>query len=130
MIRTSTRRPTSLIALAAALALAAGTASYAIAQHSGHGTHGASAGDKAPSSIAFAAANAKMHEAMSIKFSGDADVDFVRGMIPHHQGAVEMAKIVLLYGKDPVLQKLATEIVTAQESEIAPMNAWLAKKGG
>jgi uncharacterized protein (DUF305 family) len=106
-------------------------AGVALAQHAGHTGHGTkTAGEKAPASIAFAAINDKMHQAMSIQFTGDADVDFVKGMIPHHQGAVDMAQVLLKYGKDPVLQKLATEIVAAQEAEIALMKAWLAKKGG
>lgn len=48
-------------------------------------------------------------------------------MIPHHQGAVEMAQIEIKYGKDPELLKLANDIVAAQESEIALMKGWLAK---
>ena len=51
-------------------------------------------GDTGPSSLAFQAINAKMHEGMDITFTGNADIDFVRGMIPHHQGAVDMAKTV------------------------------------
>ena len=66
-----------------------------------------------------------MHEGMDITFTGNADIDFVRGMIPHHQGAVDMAKTVLAFGKDPQIRKLAEEIVKAQESEIALMQAWL-----
>lgn len=82
-----------------------------------------------PGSQALEAANGNMHKAMAVEMTGDVDVDFVRSMIPHHEGAVEMAKIVLQYGKDPEIRKLAGEIVAAQESEIALMNAWLAKKG-
>ena len=84
-------------------------------------------GDSGPSSLAFQGINAKMHEAMNITFTGDADVDFVKGMIPHHQGAIDMAKTVLAFGKDPAVRKLAEEIVKAQESEIALMREWLTK---
>jgi uncharacterized protein (DUF305 family) len=86
-------------------------------------------GDAGPSSLAFHAINAKMHEGMNIAFSGNADVDFVRGMIPHHQGAIDMAKTVLAFGKDPNVRKLAEEIIKAQESEIAMMNEWLKQNG-
>ncbi|MCA1969413.1 MAG: DUF305 domain-containing protein [Rhizobium sp.] len=86
-------------------------------------------GDQGPSSKAFAEANAKMHADMAIEFSGDTDVDFVRGMIAHHQGAIDMAKIQLQYGKDPEIRKLAEEIIKAQEGEIAMMREWLAKQG-
>jgi uncharacterized protein (DUF305 family) len=84
-------------------------------------------GDTGPSSAAFRAANRKMHEGMDIALTGNADVDFVRGMIPHHQGAIEMARIQIAFGKDPQIRKLAEEIVKAQESEIARMQEWLKK---
>ena len=84
-------------------------------------------GDHSPSSHAFAEANAKMHKDMMVKMTGNADVDFVRGMIPHHQGAIDMAKIELKYGKDPEIRKLAEAVIKAQEAEIAEMNAWLSK---
>jgi len=65
---------------------------------------------------------------MAVPLTGDADVDFLAGMIPHHQGAVDMAEVVLKYGKDPKVKKLAQDIVAAQKKEIAIMQAWLAEK--
>src|SRR3954469_21571139 len=86
-------------------------------------------GDAGPSSLAFQGINMKMHSAMDIAFTGNADADFVKGMIPHHAGAVDMAKTVLAFGKDPEVRKLAEEIVKAQESEIAFMQGWLKRNG-
>jgi uncharacterized protein (DUF305 family) len=76
---------------------------------------------------AYRAASLAMHEAMDIEFSDDADVDFARGMIGHHQGAIDMARIVLEHGKDPDLRQLAEEIIEAQEAEIAFLRDWIAK---
>ena len=63
------------------------------------------------------------------KFTGDADVDFMIQMRPHHQAAIDMAKIVLANGKDADTKKLAEEVVAAQAKEIATIDAWLKKKG-
>ena len=85
-------------------------------------------GDTGESSQAFAAVNAKMHQDMAITLTGDADADFVKSMIPHHQGAIDMAKVVLKYGKDPATKKLADGVIKAQEGEIATMTEWLKTK--
>src|SRR5215472_1815043 len=63
---------------------------------------------------------------MAAPMTGDPDHDFSVMMIPHHQGAVEMAKAVLLYGKDPVLKRLAQEIIVTQQQEIEVMRLRLA----
>lgn len=63
------------------------------------------------------------------KFTGDADVDFMKQMRSHHQAAIDMANVVLTNGKDEETMGLAREIIAAQEKEIAMIDAWLAKKG-
>jgi len=77
-----------------------------------------------PEIKAFTDANTKMHRAMSAKLTGNADRDFVQGMIPHHQGAIDMARVESQYGTDPELRKLAEDIIAAQEKEIALMKQW------
>lgn len=78
---------------------------------------------------AYRDANMAMHQAMDIEFTGNPDIDFVTGMIAHHQGAIDMAKIVLEHGSDPEIKTLAQGIIAAQEGEIAFMRDWLAKNG-
>jgi uncharacterized protein (DUF305 family) len=82
-----------------------------------------------PATVASAAAMDKMMADMMVPYTGDPDVDFARGMIPHHQAAIDMAKIQLEFGKDPEMRKLAEAIIAAQESEIATLKAFLATKG-
>ena len=88
---------------------------------------GTASPNKAPSTKGYRDAMMKMDQGMSITYSGNADKDFVAGMMPHHQGAIDMAKVELQYGKDPQLRKLARDIVAAQEKEIAFMQSWQAK---
>ncbi len=88
---------------------------------------GTSSPSEPASTKAYRDAMTKMDQSMSITYSGDADRDFVAGMIPHHQGAIDMAKVELQYGKDPQLHKLANDIIAAQEKEIAFMKSWQAK---
>ena len=114
----------------AALFASLGLAGAALAQgHQGHGSHGAATPADTAATKDYKAANDKMHKEMNISFSGDADVDFARGMIPHHQGAVDMAKVVLAHGKDPELRKLAEGVISEQEKEIAFLRDWLKKQG-
>ena len=117
----------TMIAALPSLALAQG------ASHGGHSGHSTPAQTAQtpdmPATKGYREANAKMHRDMDIKYSGDADVDFVRGMIPHHQGAIDMAKVALRNAKDEQIRKWATDVIREQEREIAEMQAWLKKKG-
>jgi uncharacterized protein (DUF305 family) len=64
----------------------------------------------------------------SAPMNGNSDHDFVTMMMPHHQGAIDMAKAELIYGKDPVMRRLAEEIIVDQQSEIQAMQLWLGKQ--
>ncbi|WP_019171885.1 CopM family metallochaperone [Pseudaminobacter salicylatoxidans] len=115
----------------AALILGVGSTGVAMAQesHSGHDMSGMSMSKEAssPAAKGYTEAMDKMHEAMGkAEYTGDPDVDFAIGMIPHHQAAIDMARVQLEYGKDPEIRKLSEEIIKAQEAEIGQLQDWLA----
>ncbi len=116
-------------ALAQETAPATGGSMQGMPMHQGMpGKAGAAAATDGGSSLqAFKAANEQMMHGMNVPLSGDADRDFVAEMIPHHQGAIDMARVELKYGKDPKLKKLAQDIIAAQQKEIKFMNGWLAQ---
>lgn len=117
-----------ILGLCALMLIASGSALAADNRgQSGGGHMGAhAAGQPGPANQAYMKAMDGMHEEMMIGVMDvDPDTAFVRGMIPHHEGAVEMARIELQYGQDPQLRKLAQEIISAQEKEIQFMEKWL-----
>ncbi len=69
--------------------------------------------------------NARMHDGMEIERSGNIDRDFVRMMILHHQGAIDMARVLLKYGQDERLRRLAQSIIVEQGQEITYMRTLL-----
>jgi len=77
--------------------------------------------DEAPFLAENASAMTKMMIGMGIQPSGDVDSDFVAMMIPHHRGAIEMARAELRYGRNEQLRRLAQEIIVTQQQEIAAM---------
>lgn len=83
-----------------------------------------------PATTAYKAAMNAMMGGMMMSYTGNADLDFIKGMVPHHQGAVDNARIVLQFGTDPEVRKFAESVIAAQEAEIKWMNDWLAKNGG
>ncbi len=87
------------------------------------------AGNEAPSTREYQADMRRMHAAMAVPYTGEADADFVAGMIPHHRGAVDMARTELRYGHDPAMRLLAQQIIAAQDREIALMRRWQASHG-
>jgi hypothetical protein len=99
--------------------------------HGLHGAHDAAAAASAPTAeAANRAAMDRMHGPMMQGIANaDPDTAFILGMIPHHQGAIDMAEIVLKFGRDAKNQHLAREIIDSQRREIGEMRAWLKRKG-
>jgi uncharacterized protein (DUF305 family) len=125
--------------IAAGLAFAAvASVAYAQMSHDGHGgmmdmeamqglmTGMMPAEGDAESTKAFKQADMTMMQGMAVPYTGNADIDFRAKMIPHHQGAIDMAKVALEHATDPSTKALAEAIIAAQEKEIAEMQAWLA----
>jgi uncharacterized protein (DUF305 family) len=103
-----------------------GMSEMAPVDHSQHDMSGQTDAAQTPATLAYKNANTAMHSAMNIAFSGDADLDFILGMVAHHTGAVEMAQIVLEHGKDAEVRALAEGVITQQQAEITWMKQWLA----
>lgn len=110
-------------AIAVVLVVVGGVTSGAWAQqHGGHGSHAAAPPAPTGFSVEMHAAMIKMSRDMEAgPMTGDPDKDFLAMMIPHHEGAVEMARLVLVHGRDPLVRKLAEDIIAAQQAEIITM---------
>jgi uncharacterized protein (DUF305 family) len=122
----------TVLAIALAAGLGAGGWGAALAQ-TDHGAmheqemHAQPHADD-PAVRAYMEAADRMHAAMAgVEYTGDPDIDFARGMIPHHQAAIDMARVVIEHGEDPEMRRLAEEIIEAQEREIAELEDWLAE---
>jgi uncharacterized protein (DUF305 family) len=129
----------------AAMGLAIGISGAALAQHGGFAAMQSGAmdpaemrkmmadmmpkPDDAASTKDFKEADMKMMHNMHVPFTGDPDADFRTHMIPHHQGAVDMARVALKHAKDAETKRMAQKIVDDQEKEIGEMQTWLKKHG-
>ncbi len=119
-MRNATRVP-----LAGCFLLLLGLAAMARAQHAPGGS-APGASPRSEFEAAMHAAMARMDKDMAAALmTGDPDKDFLAMMIPHHEGAVEMARLVLIHGRDPLVRKLAEEIIAGQQAEVAAMRSRL-----
>jgi uncharacterized protein (DUF305 family) len=102
-----------------------GSAAGMMGRQAGSMQMGAPRGDQGVASLAMNAVNERMHREMALEYTGNVDADFAKNMIAHHQGAIDMAKIVVAFGKDPKIRELAQNVIKAQEDEITMMKSWL-----
>jgi uncharacterized protein (DUF305 family) len=117
------------IGLALTLCIMAGVAAHA--QSHGQADHRSTVSADATFASQMMQAMDRMDaDMMAAKPTGDPDRDFAAMMIPHHQGAVDMAKIQLIYGRDPVLRRLAQAIIVEQQQEIELMQRFLRERSG
>jgi hypothetical protein len=93
-----------------------------------HAGHRATASD-APAVADYKAAHESMMRGMAVPYTGDPDADFRIQMIPHHQGAIEMARVAMRHAHDPWTRQLAEAVIVEQKREIAEMQGWLARRG-
>ena len=143
-------KTTTKIIAVAIIASGLGSAAYAQDAHK-HSTHSAKPGSvtssdmqadmqkmmadmmpspkDAASTKDFKEADMAMMHNMHVAYTGNPDVDFRTHMIPHHQGAIDMAKVALKHAKDPATKQMAQKIIDDQEKEIAEMQDWLKKNG-
>ena len=96
--------------------------------HAGHAVRDR-AGPEAPATAEFKAAHDTMMRNMAVPYTGDPDADFRIQMIPHHQGAIDMAQVAMRHAKDPWTRQLAEGVIVEQQREIAEMQAWLRRRG-
>jgi len=119
------------IFLAAFLSLGLRGAAVAEAMHDHGSMSGKEMGSTKPgpkddaSTRDFKAADMAMMRDMDVAYTGNPDVDFRTHMIPHHKGAVAMAKVALTHAKDASTKAMAQRIIDDQEKEIGEMEAWL-----
>ena len=140
-----------LLAMALAAGLSFAPFAGAKAQHSGHhghheghgkptkkkapakkrgsGAHHGHGGPATPAVSEYQAAHAAMMRGMALPYTGDPDVDFRVQMIPHHQGAIDMARVALRHAKDPWTRQMAEGVIVEQQREITEMQQWLARRG-
>jgi hypothetical protein len=96
---------------------------------SGSGAHHSASTSRGAAVAEYQVAHQKMMRNMAVPYTGDPDVDFRVQMIPHHQGAIDMARVALRHANDPWTRQMAEGVIVEQQREIAEMQAWLAQRG-
>ncbi len=100
---------------------------YGLLLLAGCGAWAAAAAAQTPATAAYQQAMSKMMMAMNQPLTSNPDIDFAQGMLPHHEGAVDMARVELTYGHDPVMRQLARQIIASQTREEGLMRQWLSR---